>query len=226
MHRLFIPSLIVTLLTGCIGPDAQEVAPTGTDHKSLDEDPVRAPEEPVNATQVEAAPAAPTVLTWQGYMRAGAALELPAHWEETSGALRPVWSKGFEMQVEGSPASMEVTLSWTAPLARLFLMVTKPDASPMVVYCAPRACDPSAGPSFATDQSPICLAIPAGLLGPGPWEVMAHSEVAVDADLTFEVALVGGTASIVEEAADVPVTEFPFILATMETPEALPCAAA
>lgn len=197
MQRLLVPSLFAALAAGCVGSPAT-------------------PEGPVDTASVPIDAPAPALLTWEGYMRVGAAYDVPAHWEETSGPLRPVWSKGFELHVQEAPQAMEVTLSWTAPFARLLLMVTEPhDDEPLAVYESP-----------ATDQSPICFGIPTDALRPGVWKVMAHSELAVEAALSFEVALTAGAAAIVDEPAHVPASQFPLIVVTMQTPEPLPCASA
>jgi len=149
-------------------------------------------------------------------MRAGAAMEVPGHIEETSGAFRPVWSMSFQLHVGEAPGVMEVTLAWAAPAARLILMVTAPfDQDAPTWYESP-----------ATDQSPICFAIPPDTLRPGAWRITAHSKVAVDAARSFEVAMRGGNGTIMDEPSHAPATAFPFIVAEAETPTLLPCEAA
>lgn len=188
-------------LVGCLGAD-----PRGEEQL-----------EPAGAPDWGPAGAADTaLLTWKGYIRAGAAYEVPGHIEETSGTVRPVWSMSFQLHVAKAPEAMNVTLSWTSPIARLLLMVTEPfDRDAPAWYESP-----------ATDRSPICFGIPTGALRPGVWRVMAHSEVAVDVALSFEVAMAGGEARIVDEPSHAPASEFPFIVLEAQTPPPLSCAAA
>lgn len=188
-------------LAGCVGTDTrgeENIAPTGAADRG-----------PSDAAET-------ALLAWDGYIRAGAAYEVPGHIEETSGTFRPVWSMSFQLHVEGAPEAMEVTLSWTAPLARLLLMVTEPfDRDTPAWYESP-----------ATDRSPICFGIPPDALRPGVWRVMAHSEVAVDAVLAFGIAMTEGAAEVVDEPSDAPAPEFPFIVLEAQTPPPLSCAAA
>lgn len=155
-------------------------------------------------------------LAWEGHLLAGAAYEVPGHIEETSGPLRPAWSMSFQLHVEQPPEAMEVTLAWTAPLARLVLMVTEPfDRDHATWYETP-----------PTDQSPVCVSVPASALRAGVWRVMAHSEAAVDAALSFEVAMTGGAATAVDEPSHAPAADFPLLVTEAETPAPPPCTGA
>lgn len=202
-HRRFSPLSVVLLVaalanTGCIGIDdsGERDAAVAAD---ATEGPPPTPE--------------PSLLTWQGYLRAGAAYEVPGHVEETSGAFRPLWSMSFQLHIEDAPQKMEVALSWTAPAARLVLMVTEPfDGDAPTWY-----------ESSATDRSPVCLGVPTDALRPGVWRIMAHSQVAVNAALSFDVALTGGNATVVDQPSHAPASEFPLILAEANTPDPLAC---
>lgn len=193
----FAAILATSLFAGCVAVDEQEGTVPDAQHGA-----------PAPAGESDA-----TRLMWTGYLHAGAAFEVPGHVEETSHAFRPVWSMSFQVHVEEAPRAMEVTLSWTAAVARLVLMVTEPfDEDAPTWYESP-----------ATDSSPVCFGVPTDALRPGVWRIMAHSQVAVDAALSFDVALAGGNATVVDEPSHAPAAEFPFIIAEANTPQPLPC---
>ncbi|MGQ0535810.1 MAG: hypothetical protein ACT4PT_07040 [Methanobacteriota archaeon] len=127
---------------------------------------------------------------WEGYFGVGAAYDIPAHLQETHGPMRAVWSPSFHYEVLDVPHALEVRLDWTAAASSIEFMVELPDDGSGKV---------SSVISESVPEGPLCMRIPASHVTPGSYAIMAHSEYAVDAHLTFTVSTLGGGGRIVDE---------------------------
>src|SRR2546428_647168 len=75
---------------------------------------------------------------------------------------------------------------------------------------APAGSNPTPETTVETDcadHGPLCVKLPPDRLVAGMYSVMAHSKVALDAQLTFSVATLGGGGRLVDEPHMAPASE-------------------
>ncbi|MDX1611744.1 MAG: hypothetical protein R3185_05195 [Candidatus Thermoplasmatota archaeon] len=174
MRVLLILMLITPMgLAGCIGDDGA-LAPNEAAEGALDPG---LPE--------------PVETTWEGYI-----LSSPTGYLVHNSVTEPVFAEyqaeGFAFEIEEVPLDMVAELAWepSNPGAEIQIMVSSPrEDGSGTQYTTPYSSDPH-----------HCLRIPTEDLEPGHWQIMAHSNNAVDIELHFTVTTIGGEGGIVEHA--------------------------
>lgn len=139
--------------------------------------------------QAAAAPPGPQVFDWTGHVVASD-LEGPTHQRPTEDALWPVFQEGILFSVDRLPQAMEVSLDW-AGQGEFMIMLHSHKEHGTNVYT-----------EHVTDldgTNPKCLRVPAEDLAEGAWQVMVHSDGAMQTDFTLHVGLVGGAGHIIED---------------------------
>lgn len=163
--------------------------------------PTAAADAPQDAGAVEPSdePTSPTwtVAAWEGAMAVGVLYEIPNHLDETAGPTGAVWSPSFHYEVAEAPQDLEVQLDWTAAAAQMQFMIVVPGNE--------TAGETTLETEFAA-TGPLCLKVPADLVRAGSYGIMAHSQFAVDARLTFTVASLGGAGALVDQTHSAPAT--------------------
>jgi hypothetical protein len=191
MLRIFPILLLAALLGGCLSS-----APSPAPADAAPQAPPEASAAPAPDSALRESAPAWNVANWSGYLRVGAAYELPSHLDATSAAAKPAWSPSFQYEVAEVPRSMTVRLNWTADAGKLQFMVILPGDSGE--YETPFA-----------DHGPLCMRLPQGTLTPGRYAIMAHSQYAIDAHLAFSVGTLGGRGRVIDEPHAAPAGVIP-----------------
>ena len=134
-------------------------------------------------------PPTPQVFDWTGHVVASD-LEGPTHQRPTEDVLWPVFQEGILFSVDELPQAMEVSLDWAGE-GEFMIMLHSHKEHGTNVYT-----------EHVTDldgTNPKCLRVPTEDLVEGAWQVMVHSDGAVQTDFTLHVGLVGGDGHIIED---------------------------
>lgn len=179
---LIVGVLVAVPLAGCIKSSSDAVSTAGE----------------TDTSAAALPPVLPQVLTWKGYMVAGAASEAPAHFRATETAVAPLWKSGFNLHVHELPDVVEIMVDWTSasPSQLMFMAhVSADERNPRdwVEYEFPK--DAMSQPMWPTD-GPLCMRIPTNNVAPGHWHIMSHSRYGRDIQLTFTITTVGGHVEI------------------------------
>lgn len=191
-------SVSLVAAAGCLG-GAEPLTSENVD--TAEAEPTEAADAPQDAatTGPSAVATSPTwtVTGWEGAMVVGALYEIPSHFDETAGPTSAVWSPSFHYEVAEPPQDLEVQLDWTAATAQMQFMIVVPGNE--------TAGETTLETDFAA-TGPLCMKIPADLVRAGTYGIMAHSQFAVDARLTFTVAALGGAGTLVDHPHSAPAT--------------------
>lgn len=163
---------------------------------------------PTAAASLHPAPASWATVNWTGFLKVGAAYEVPSHVDETNAATRGVWSPSFHYEVLAVPQALQVQLDWTATAGQLQFMVLLPDNG--------TTGETMVETDFA-DHGPLCARLPVDHLVPGKYSIMAHSKFAVDAHLAFSVSSLGGQGRLVDAPHSSPAATLPAALPQLVT---------
>ncbi|HEV8360373.1 MAG TPA: hypothetical protein VGR28_07975 [Candidatus Thermoplasmatota archaeon] len=170
---------------------------------------------------------APVELTWEGYMVAGAASEIPAHFSATETAVAPLWKSGFNLMVEEVPQVVEIMVDWTAasPTQLMFMAhVPHDEATPRDWWEYEYPSGHMTAPLWPA-EGPLCMRIPSDEVAPGHWHIMSHSRYGADIRVTFTITTVGGVVSIPdgEHGHALDAEEVQQIAEVVKTSDWLPC---
>ncbi|MGQ0536710.1 MAG: hypothetical protein ACT4PT_11640 [Methanobacteriota archaeon] len=121
----------------------------------------------------------PHDVSWDGYVRVGAA-DMLAHTYETEPVAEPFAKMGFNVEVPPATTSLAFRLVWPAGTPMHYMVHGPPEAG-MPTYM-----------SEMPDSGDDCFAVPAEGVVPGVWKVMAHSRwTTVDLAFTLHVLTEG-----------------------------------
>jgi hypothetical protein len=131
---------------------------------------------------------APQVIDWTGHVLASE-VDNSTHFRPTEDALWPAYQSGFLFEVDELPQAMEVALDWEGS-GRLMIMLHSHKDHGTNVYVE--------HVSKKDYENPKCVRVPTVDLAHGTWQVMVHSDEAMQTDFTLRVGLVGGAGHVIE----------------------------
>ncbi|HEV8360649.1 MAG TPA: hypothetical protein VGR28_09360 [Candidatus Thermoplasmatota archaeon] len=146
------------------------------------------PDADLAAATAPAAMPAPQTVDWKGHIVTSEG-EMLAHGSTFEPLVAPLYKEGFLFDITEVPQLLRVDLDWSG------------SAQLMIMLHAPHGKDGYR--EYITDMSadkPLCLMVGPEELSTGKWQIMTHSDGAMNTEFTLTVTTWGGHGEIVPDA--------------------------